>query len=119
MKLSQGRMILASLAIELALLLMSACSSPTIGSGSGTPTSSLTVLQVLQNSANAMKQLKTVHFDTTNSGTVAGSNGTSSATPAAGTPATSNGSFNLTGSGDVVIPDQQSVKVTLNQNTNL
>ncbi len=40
------------------LLLMSACTSPVIGSGG----SSLTVAQVLQNSSNAMKQLKSVHF---------------------------------------------------------
>ena len=47
------------LVLVMILLLMSACSSPVIGTGG----SALTALEVLQNSSVTMKQLKSVHFD--------------------------------------------------------
>ncbi|MBE3560456.1 MAG: LppX_LprAFG lipoprotein [Ktedonobacteraceae bacterium] len=91
-----------------ALLLLSACSP----AGSAT-SSSLTPLQVLQNSGSAMQKLKTVHIELqSNSGvqTEGASNG--KAAPA-------NYTANITGSGDVILPDQEQLKLTVNQNTHI
>ena len=53
------------LALLPALLLISAC-SPSVGIGTGS--SSVTVLQLLQNSAKAMKSLKSAHVETKTNG---------------------------------------------------
>ncbi|HZO71802.1 MAG TPA: hypothetical protein VFB60_06330, partial [Ktedonobacteraceae bacterium] len=44
-------------------LLITACSQTVVGTGTATSTSSLTPLQVLQKSADAMNQLKSSHID--------------------------------------------------------
>ena len=90
------------------LLFMSAC-APAISSGG----SSLSPGQVLQNSAKAMKQLKSAHFDLkVNSNLLA--NATS--VPATATPVPDEVNVNITGSGDENLPDQQSLQVTIGQN---
>ncbi len=104
------------------VLLVSACSQTT----TGTTTSSLTPLQVLQNSTNAMQKLKSSHVEiqltnntqTTGSSTTA----TAGATPtASGTPAPQNVTVTIKGSGDQVLPNQQlNLAITaLNQTTNV
>jgi hypothetical protein len=115
MRIYKGRYLFLSLALATALFVVSACSAP-VGTGNTNGTSSLTVLQVLQNSAKAMQKLKSVHFDTTTNGSLQGSN---NGTATNATPATRNASLNLKGSGDVVPPDQESSQLTLNQNVHL
>jgi hypothetical protein len=100
--------ILLALIAALALLLVSAC-GPIGGSGG----SSLTVEQVLQNSLNAMKQLKTVHFDVKMTGNV--QSNTAAATPTTGTPRPSSVTVNLAASGDEALPNQQSLHLTVGQ----
>lgn len=102
--------VLLALVAALALLLVSACGSIGIGGSSG---SSLTAGQVLQNSLNAMKQLKSVHFNVKMTGNV--QSNTAAATPTTGTPTPSSVSINLTGSGDEALPDQQSLHLTVGQ----
>lgn len=109
------------LVVVSALLVLSACSSITIGAQS----SSLTPLQVLQNSANAMKQLKTAHIEMQSNSSLQVDNG-NSATPMPGSSSTPTATgtptnFNATikGSGDIALPDQEQLKLTVNQNTNL
>jgi hypothetical protein len=69
-------------------------------------------MQVLQNSANAMQKLKTVHFDTTTNGSFQGASSSSTSTPGAVT-------INLKGSGDELLPDQQQGHISLNNMINL
>lgn len=103
------------------VLLVSACSQTT----SGTTTSSLTPLQVLQNSSNAMQKLKSSHVDiqlNNNTQTTGASATTTSATPtASGTPVPQNVTISIKGSGDQVLPNQQLnlAITTLNQTTNV
>lgn len=101
------------LALLLTALFASACSSTVT-----TPASSLTPLQVLQKSADVMKRLKSAHVEIQN--TVVQTSGTTSATPttATGTP-TANITVKLTGSGDAALPDQEQLKLTINQGTTL
>ena len=89
------------------LLLICAC-SPSVGTGN----SSLTVLQVLQNSAKAMKNLKSAHIETKTTGTLQ-----TLGTP--GTP-TAAGSlmFKVSGSGDEALPGQEKLQVTVDQGGN-
>jgi hypothetical protein len=107
------------LAIMMAvLLLLSACSQTT----TGTTTSSLTPLQVLQNSSNAMQKLKSSHVEIQLTNNIQTSGGNTTATPAAtGTPTPQNMTISIKGTGDQVLPDQQlNLAVTsLNQTTNL
>jgi hypothetical protein len=104
------------------ILFISGCSQTT----TGTTTSSLTPLQVLQNSSNTMQKLKSSHIEiqlTNNTQTSGGTN----ATPVAGTknptgtPVPQNVNITVKGSGDQVLPDQQLnlVVTSLNQTTNL
>ena len=90
------------------LLLMSAC-GPLLGSGG----SSLTPLQVLQNSSNAMKQLKSAHFDLNVTSNLLAN---ASSIPTTATPVAGQVNVNITGSGDEKLPDQQSLQVTIRQN---
>lgn len=119
----QKKYSLTILALAFIALLISACSQPTIpGGGSGTGsggTSSLTPLQVLQNSANAMKQLKSAHvqLQSTNNIQTTASSGTPSTSSASPTPTTINAT--LTGSGDEALPDEEQLKLTINQNANV
>lgn len=93
------------LALTVVLLIVSACSAP-----GATGSSSLTVMQVLQNSANAMQKLKSVHFDSTTNGSFQGSS-SSSSSPGAIT-------VNLKASGDEQAPNEQA-HITLNNAMNL
>src|SRR5260221_12730573 len=91
------------------LLLISAC-SPSLGTGN----SSLTVLQVLQNSAKAMKNLKSAHIEAKTTGTL-------QTLGRAGTPApTTAGSlmFKVSGSGDEALPNEEQLQVTVSQGKN-
>ena len=99
-----------------ALFLVSACSQPGIGTSSGS--SSLTTLQVLQNSENAMKQLKSSHVDLQStstyqvSGAAPSSNGSSAVIPP-------NGTANITASGDEALPDAEQLQMNINQSTKI
>lgn len=95
------------LALGALLLLMSAC-APVISSGG----SSLSPWQVLQNSAKAMKQLKSAHFDLK----VASNLLVTAATPTTATPVAGQVNVNITGSGDENLPDKQSLQITIGQN---
>src|SRR5260370_1588899 len=99
------------LALAAVLLIVSACSLPV---GSSPTSSSLTPLQVLKSSANAMQKLNSVHFETTTNGAFLAGN---AATPS--TPPASNGSFHLKGTGDAVPPNHQRSQITANQGINL
>ena len=107
MKLGQRRGSLLALGVVV-LLFMTACSSIAT-TGSGKPPS--TTLQVLQNTVNAMKQLKTEHvaIDSTNIVNM----GTPSSTSTSGVPTQS--AITVKGNGDVVLPDQTSMQVSLGQ----
>src|SRR5258708_364720 len=90
------------------LLLMSAC-GPVLGSGS----SSLSPIQVLQNSSNTMTQLKSAHFDLNMTGNLLAN---AFSIPTTATPAAGQVNVNITGSGDEKPPDQQSITGTTRQN---
>ena len=89
------------LSLVIVLLFVSACSSITGSSGS-----SQTALQILQKSANAMKGLKTVHFDMNLGESLKLSTTTSTST----TP--SNYTINVKANGDEVLPNQVSLQLT-------
>ncbi len=98
------------------LLLISAC-SPALGTGS---TSSVTAGQIIQNSIQAMKGLKSAHIESQTNGmlqTIA-----TSATPTAGTPtpapSSSQLTFNLKGSGDEALPAQEALQISVSQGAN-
>jgi len=95
------------------MLLVSACSQViTLPTGSQ---SSLTPLQVLKNSANAMKQLKSSHIELRSTSSLQMDN---TATPTAGSvPSTVN--VDITGSGDQALPDQEQLHLTISPNINL
>lgn len=79
------------------LLLLSACGTPTLA-GSVPP------LQMLQNSASAMSQLKSVHFDL------------QAALNLQSTSSSGGMAFNITGHGDAATPNQADVNLSLGQN---
>lgn len=117
MKTYKGSIFLG-LALAAALLVVSACSSPvSIGAGGPPTSSSLTPLQVLQNSAKAMQKLNSVHFVTTSNGSFQANNAGTPTTAA--TPVTNNSSVNIKASGDAVLPNQEKSQITLNQSVNL
>lgn len=93
------------------LLLMSAC-APVISSGG----SSLSPGQVLQNSAKAMKQLKSAHFDLKAASNLLVTAATPTAATPTATPVADQVNVNITGSGDENLPDQQSLQITIGQN---
>ena len=107
----QKRVPILAVAMVGIVLLISACSQPTsTGSNSS---SSLSVGQVLQKSANAMKQLKSSHVNlqsTTNIQTGTG-------TAPKGTPQVV--SVRIKGDGDQQLPDQEQLNLTLDNNTNV
>lgn len=93
------------------VLLISACSQTTTGNSNQ---SSLSPLQVLQNSANAMKQVKSSHVDVQSADSVQAS--ATTATPATGataTPMATNLSVTIKGSGDQAGVDQQKLDLTV------
>jgi hypothetical protein len=100
---NKGRYILGSLLAAAALLIISAC-----GPGS-TGTSNQTPAQVLQNSSNAMKQLKTVHVEMKVTSHIEAIG----LTPTHGSTTPTNITFNINATGDEVLPDQASLKLTI------
>jgi hypothetical protein len=115
------------LVLVMILLLMSACSSPVIGTGG----SALTALEVLQNSSVTMKQLKSVHFDLSVASivqtskvptsasppptTASATPTTTSATPTTAPPKPTQVSLSITGHGDESLPGRQSLQLTVTQ----
>jgi hypothetical protein len=98
------------------LLLISAC-SPSLGTGN----SSLTVLQVLQNSAKAMKDLKSAHIETKTTGTLQTLGTPGTPTTSTSTPAPTTASslmFKVSGSGDEALPNEEQLQVTVSQGKN-
>jgi LppX_LprAFG lipoprotein len=117
MKTFKGSIFLG-LALAAALLVVSACSSSvSIGAGGSPTPSSLTLLQVLQNSAKAMQKLNSVHFVTTSIGSFQANNAGTPTT--AVTPGINNTSVNVKTSGDAALPNQEKSQITLNQSVNL
>ena len=106
-----GLLLLIGLA---AALLVSACSMPGgSSSGSSTPQSNLTVMQVLQNSQKAMSQLKSAHVDLNIKGSGQSSG---SASPTTGSPIPSGAvNFSLIGHGDEALPSQEQMNLTVTQ----
>ncbi len=90
------------------LLLLSAC-VPALGTGNG----SLTPIQVLLNSAKAMKQLKSAHFDLNVTSNLLGN---APGIPTTSTPPANQVNVNITGKGDKSLPDKQSLQVVVSQN---
>jgi len=90
------------------VVLMSACGS------TGGSSSSPTVLQVLQKSATAMKELKSAHIDIKLADTVNITSTTPTTTPAN----THQVTINLMGNGDEVLPDKFALHITLGQSNN-
>src|SRR5437762_11479766 len=99
----KSRYIYPLLFLLMTALLFSACSQPITTPGA-TGTSSLTPLQVLQKSADVMKQLKSSHVEiqSTNNLQSSGATGTSTIE---GTPVPQNASVSIKGSGDQALPD--------------
>ncbi len=85
-------------------LLITACSQTVTGSNPGA--SSLTPLQVLQKSVDAMKQLKSSHIELQSNTSLQTSN-TATPSTGAGTPAPSNVNINITGTGDEAFTSDQ------------
>jgi hypothetical protein len=109
------------------VLLISACSSTVTGP---TATSSLTPLQVIQKSADAMNQLKSSHIELQSSNSIQVTNAASTTPAASGTPQANatavtntgtptNASFTIKGSGDEALPDQEQLKLTINPGISL
>ena len=105
------------IALATVLLLISAC-SPSIG---GTGGSSLTVLQLLQNSSTAMGKLKSAHVDLKVNGSgqtiTSTTAGTPTATATTGTPTTTTNqvTYSLTGSGDEALPKEEAMQFNVTQ----
>jgi uncharacterized protein DUF6612 len=117
------RYLVLALLLITTVMLISACSQPITGPTTGTG-SSLTPLQVLQNSANAMQHLKSAHVEIQSTSSVHSNNATATvatptATAANSTPIPTTYSLTIKGSGDEALPDQEQLSLTLNQNTHL
>lgn len=93
-------------------LLISACSQTTTGTSNTNKPSDLTAQQVLQNSADAMKKLKSSHIEVKSNTSVQAveANSTSNGK----TPAATNLNVTMTGSGDQQGTDQQQMALTVN-----
>ncbi len=96
---------------------ISACSQPT--SPASNSSSSLTVGQVLQKSANAMKQLKSSHVDLQSTTNVQASGGTATTGTSSATSTAQNVTVQVKGSGNQQLPDQEQLNLTLNNTTNV
>jgi hypothetical protein len=83
------------------LWLVSSCALPGMGAPPG---ESLTPLQVLQNSANTMRHLKSSHVELQSSASMQNVRGNAAPT---------NSTFTLKGSGDAIPPDQEQMKLKL------
>ena len=91
------------------VLLISACSQTT----SGSTTSNLSPGDVLQKSADAMKQLKSSHVEIQSNSNVQ-TIGVASTSSSNGTPTASNSNFVLTASGDQTLPNAEQLNVNIN-----
>src|SRR5450432_837864 len=107
----QKRIPILAVAMVGLVMLISACSQP-ISTGSNS-SSSLSVGQVLQKSANAMKQLKSSHVDLQSTTNVQ----TRGASATTGT--SQNVSVQVKGNGDQQLPDQEQLNLTLDNTTNV
>src|SRR5260221_3043641 len=96
------------LATAAMLLIMSACSLGSGSTGSGTP-SSKTGAQVLQNTANTMKQLKAIHLNMQVNTKI----GAVGLRPTPGSTTPTNINFNINANGDAVMPGQVSLKLNI------
>ena len=113
------KFLLVSIAMVSVLVLLSACSPATSGSGG----SNLTVLQLLQNSSSAMSKLNSAHIDLKVSGSGQAVTNNTTTTPTAtttpttvsSTPTVNQVSFNLTGTGDEALPSEESMQFTVTQ----
>ena len=90
------------------VLFISACSQTT----SGTTSSNLSPLDVLQKSTDAMKQLKSSHVEIKSNSNVQTSGGSTSSSN--GAPTASNSNFVLTASGDQALPNAEQLNVNIN-----
>jgi hypothetical protein len=101
------------------LFLVCACNQPGTGNSTTSGSSSLTTLQVLQNSENAMKQLKSSHIElqSTSSYHITGSQSTTGSAGSSLIPP--NGTASVTASGDEALPDAEQLQLTINQNTKI
>jgi hypothetical protein len=110
----QKRVPLLAIVMVGLVMLISACSQPaSTGSNSS---SSLTVGQVLQKSADAMNQLKSSHVDLQSTTNVQTGGGT---TTTGATYMAQNVSVQVKGSGDQQLPDQEQLNLTFNNATNI
>lgn len=115
-------MLVAIILGTMLMLLLSACSSVSVGVKNPTAKSSYTPLQVLQKSTTTMKNLKSAHiglqsssnFQVKNQG-----NSTTAATPTAASIGGNNATVTIQGSGDEALPNQEQLHLTVNKNTNL
>ena len=107
----QKRVPILAVAMVGIVMLISACSQP-ISTGSNS-SSSLSVGQVLQKSANAMKQLKSSHIDLQSTTNVQ----TKGASATTGT--SQNVNVQVKGNGDQQLPDQEQLNLTLDNTTNV
>ena len=114
----QKRIPLLVVAIVSMVILISACGQST--STASNSSSSLTVGQVLQKSANAMKQLKSSHIDLQSTTNIQANGGTAiTGTPSSTTSTAQNVSVQVKGDGDQQLPDQEQLNLTLNNATNV
>lgn len=111
--------LIAGIVMTTLLVLLSACSPSTGGTGG----SGLTVLQVLQNSSSAMSKLNSAHIDLRASGSGQAVTNNTTATPTATTtpatgtptPTTSQVSFNVAGTGDEALPNEETMQFSVTQ----
>src|SRR5207237_8945620 len=102
------------IALAIVLLIITAC-SPTGGGSSG---SKLTLIQLLQNSSKAMSQLKSAHVDlkANGSGQAISTNATPTTTTVTPTATVNQVRFNLVGSGDEALPNEEAMQFDVSQN---
>jgi hypothetical protein len=105
MTIPKGRYMFGLLATVAMLLIMSACS---LGSGS-TGSGSKTGAQILQNTANTMKQLKAIHLNMQVNTQI----GAVGLTPTPGSTTPTNINLNINANGDAVMPGQTSLKLNI------
>lgn len=108
MTIPKGRYMFGLLATVAMLLIMSACSLGSGSTGSGTP-SSKTGAQILQNTANTMKQLKAIHLNMQVNTKI----GAVGLTPTRGSTTPTNINLNINANGDAVMPGQVSLKLNI------
>jgi hypothetical protein len=99
------------IALAFILLLFSAC-SPSIG---GTGGSSITVLQLLQNSSSAMNKLKSAQIDLKASGSGQALTSSTATPSTSATPTINNMTFSLTGNGNEALPNEEAMQFNVTQ----